>query len=128
MIVRTVDECIRTERETPTDNWVSRRLLLKRDGMGFSLHETTVYKGTSTEMQYGNHLEAVFCVEGEGEVELPSTGDWIRILPGTVYALNEHDHHVLHAKTEMRLVCIFNPPVVGNEVHDASGAYPLVAD
>lgn len=128
MITRTVEECIGTERETSAGTWVSRRLLLKRDGMGFSLHETIIHAGTHTEMTYTNHLEAVFCVEGEGEVELPELGERIAIVPGTVYALDDHDHHIVHAHTRLRLVCVFNPPVVGNEVHDASGAYPLLAE
>jgi len=25
----------------------------------------------------------------------------------------------------MRLICVFTPPPVGGEVHDADGAYPL---
>ena len=43
---------------------------------------------------------------------------------GTVYALDKHDKHVLHAETAMRMVCVFNPPVTGRETHDADGAYP----
>lgn len=125
MIVRSLEEVKDTERDVRTPNWASRRLLLKRDGMGFSLHETTVFPGTETSICYANHLEAVYCIEGEGEVETLEDGKVHPIRPGVVYALNRHDRHYLRARTEMRLVCVFNPPLTGREVHDANGVYPL---
>ncbi|HQT43736.1 MAG TPA: ectoine synthase [Halothiobacillus sp.] len=27
---------------------------------------------------------------------------------------------------DLRLICIFNPPVTGTEVHDGNGVYPLL--
>lgn len=125
MIVRSLEEVKDTERDVRTPNWASRRLLLKSDGMGFSLHETTVFPGTETSICYANHLEAVYCIEGEGEVETLEDGKVHPIRPGVVYALNRHDRHYLRARTEMRLVCVFNPPLTGREVHDANGVYPL---
>jgi L-ectoine synthase len=41
---------------------VSRRFLLRKDGMGFSMHETILRAGTETHMWYANHLEAVYCI------------------------------------------------------------------
>ncbi|MGZ4575073.1 MAG: ectoine synthase, partial [Mycobacteriaceae bacterium] len=26
----------------------------------------------------------------------------------------------------MRMLCVFNPPVTGREVHDENGVYPLI--
>ena len=49
------------------------------------------------------------------------------ISDGVLYALDKHDRHILRGGTEdMRLVCAFNPPVTGNEVHNADGAYEIV--
>jgi L-ectoine synthase len=45
-----------------------------------------------------------------------------------MYALNGHEKHYLRARTQMRMVCVFNPPLTGKEVHDDDGVYPLVAD
>ncbi|HET57367.1 MAG TPA: L-ectoine synthase, partial [Deltaproteobacteria bacterium] len=46
--------------------------------------------------------------------------------PGTMYALNEHDRHYLRGGgQDMRLVCVFNPPVTGQEVHLPDGSYAL---
>lgn len=73
MIVKTVEEIKGTEAEVSTPNWISRRLLLKKDYMGFSFHETIVYAGTATPMQYLNHLEAVYCLEGERAKWKPQT-------------------------------------------------------
>ncbi|HSO06931.1 MAG TPA: ectoine synthase [Pelomicrobium sp.] len=128
MIVRRVADLIGTDRDVVTPNWASRRLLLKQEGMGFSLHETTIFAGTETYIWYKHHLEAVFCVEGEGEVELLGDGSVHRITPGTVYALDRNDKHLLRAKTDMRMICVFNPPLTGKEVHDQDGVYPLVTD
>jgi len=44
-----------------------------------------------------------------------------------MYALNAHDRHVLKARKNLRMVCVFNPPCTGRETHDKDGAYPLLA-
>jgi L-ectoine synthase len=125
MIVRHLKEIINTRRDIRTPTWASRRLLLREDRMGFSLHETTICAGTQTHIWYKHHLEAVYCVEGSGEVELIPSGEVFRIEPGTMYALNRNDRHWLRADpgADMRLVCAFNPALVGDEVHDEEGAY-----
>jgi L-ectoine synthase len=128
MIVRSLAEARHTDRRVTAANWESVRLLLAADGMGFSLHVTTISAGTTTPMCYRNHLEAVLCIEGEGEVETTDDGTVYPIAPGTVYALNRHDSHVLRARSAMRMVCVFNPPLKGKEVHDETGAYPLEAE
>ena len=64
----------------------------------------------------------------EGEIEVVATGEVHQIRPGTMYALNLHDKHILRARTELELACVFNPPLNGRETHDASGAYPLEAE
>jgi L-ectoine synthase len=124
MILRSLNEVTGTERDVHGPTWNSRRLLLRNDGMGFSLHDTVMRAGTETRMCYRHHLEAVYCIEGRGTVEEAGSGRRHAIEPGTVYALDRHDEHVLRADTELRLVCVFNPPLVGDEVHGADGAYP----
>lgn len=128
MILLRLQDIAGTAQDVVTQNWASRRLLLARDGMGFSLHETTVFAGTETFIWYKNHLEAVYCVAGEGEIEDLATGEVHAIAPGVMYALDRHDRHKLRAKSEMRLVCVFNPALTGREVHDADGVYPLIEE
>ncbi len=128
MIVRNIEEIKGSEREVTAENnnWISRRLLLKRDGVGFSLNETIINEGTETYIWYKNHVEAVYCIEGEGEVELVDDNKVYNITPGTLYVLNKHEKHLLRAKKRMRVVCVFNPPLVGSEVHQEDGSYPLI--
>ena len=128
MIVRTLDAIVNTDDDIDTDNWRSRRLLLKKDGMGFSLHDTIIKAGTETTIWYKNHLEAVYCIEGQGEIELVETGEVFPIRPGTMYALDGHEKHYLRAEKDMRMVCVFNPPVTGKEVHGEDGSYPLIEE
>ncbi|MEZ6120698.1 MAG: ectoine synthase [Pirellulaceae bacterium] len=126
MIVRKLEECVGSDRQVSAENWSSRRLLLRNDNMGFSLHDTIINAGTSTEMHYQNHLEAVYCIEGTGTVKLVESGEVFDIEAGTVYALDKHDHHILTAESTMRMVCVFNPALVGPESHDENGVYPAM--
>ena len=129
MIVRTLQEAEQSARRivSPDGNWESTRLLLKDDGMGFSFHITTIYAGADFRMHYQNHLESVYCISGEGEVETLADGKVYPIAAGTLYNLDQHDEHVLRARTEMKMACVFNPPLHGTEVHNAEGAYELEA-
>ena len=128
MIVRNLQKAERTDRRVVTENWESTRLLLKGDGMGFSFHITTIYAGTETKMWYQNHLESVYCISGNGQIESLEDGSVHPITPGTIYALDRNDRHVLRASSELKLACVFNPPLNGLEVHDETGAYPLEAE
>lgn len=125
MIVRRLTE-LDDSASVEAENWTSRRLLLAADGMGFSMHDTVLRAGTATQMWYRNHLEAVYCVEGRGHILDLATGEVHQIAPGTLYALNDNDRHTLHAETDLRMICVFNPPLVGPETHDEEGAYPLL--
>lgn len=126
MLVRQLEDIAGTDADVHHNTWNSRRLLLRRDGMGFSMHDTVIKAGTETVMWYKNHLEAVYCISGEGELLDRETGERHAIKPGTIYALDKNDRHTLYAHAELRFVCVFNPPLTGREVHDADGAYPLV--
>ena len=127
MIVKRLKEILGTQYDVtaPEKQWRSRRLLLKKDQIGFSLHDTIVYPNTETQIWYKNHLEVVYCIEGEGEVEVLFPEQKIyQISPGTVYVLNQHEKHILRAKTQMRIICMFDPPCTGTEVHGEEGDYP----
>lgn len=128
MIVRTLKGAEQGNRRIVSVGWESTRLLLKDDGMGFSFHITTIYAGAKLEMHYQNHLESVYCISGEGEIEDLASGKIYQITSGTMYALDKHDKHILRANKEMKMACVFNPPLHGREVHNAQGAYELVGE
>ncbi|WP_019555866.1 ectoine synthase [Thiomicrorhabdus arctica] len=128
MIVKNLyDDVIGTDADVDADQWTSRRLLLAKDGMGFSLHDTLIKEGEDLHLWYKNHLEAVYCIEGQGEIVEQKNGKVHSIREGTVYALNDNDQHILRANkgVGMRMVCVFNPPVTGRETHDKDGSYLL---
>ncbi|GAA5189643.1 ectoine synthase [Ferrimonas gelatinilytica] len=128
MIVRNLQDANKSQRRIVSDNWESTRLLLKNDNMGFSFHITTIYAGTETPIHYQNHLESVYCISGEGEVETCDDGKVYPIKPGTIYILDKHDKHLLRAKSDIQFACVFNPALNGKETHDADGVYPLEAE
>jgi L-ectoine synthase len=127
MLIRALDATRASDRHVVTEGWESTRLLLKEEGMGFSFHITTMYAGKELPMHYKHHLEAVYVLSGEGTIEDLATGEMHELKPGTLYALNAHDRHIVRPKTDIVTACVFNPPVTGREVHDTSGAYPADA-
>ena len=126
MIVRELNEIVDTWRHAKGDGWESRRIVLADDEMGYSMHDTLVHEGAELHLEYKHHLEANYCIEGIGEVENVATGERHRIQPGTMYALDKNDKHILRALVgDLRLVCAFSPPLSGRETHDADGSYGL---
>lgn len=130
MIIRNLKDAENSNRRiaSPDGNWESTRMLLKDDNMGFSFHITTIYEGADFQMHYQNHLESVYCISGEGEIENLEDGKIHPISEGTIYALDKHDKHILRAVKEMKMACVFNPPLNGKEVHNKEGAYELEAE
>jgi L-ectoine synthase len=117
VFVRSIDDIIGTDLDVQWGAGKSRRLIVRRDGMGFAVAETQVLPGTDVLLEYKNHLEACYCIEGTGEI-VDSTGRVYPISPRVIYALDQHDKHRLRALTEMRLLSIFCPPIQGHERHD----------
>lgn len=130
MIVRNLKDAEQSNRRivSPDGNWESTRLLLRNDNMGFSFHITTIYAGADFRMHYQHHLESVYCISGSGEVETLADGRVYPIEPGTIYILDRNDEHILRAHTELKMACVFNPPLSGKEVHNPEGAYELDAE
>ncbi len=69
MIVKYLEDVIGTEHDIQTETGNSRRLLLKKDNRGFSMHDTIIKPETETLIWYRNHVEVVYCIEGQGEIE-----------------------------------------------------------
>ncbi|WP_149361443.1 ectoine synthase [Lolliginicoccus suaedae] len=128
MIVRTTQDITNTERDVEAENgnWRSKRIVLADDRVGFSFHETVIKAGTVNDFWYANHVEAVWLVEGRGRLTDLETGTVYDIGPGSMYLLNGFEKHRLEVDEQMRMMCVFNPPVTGREVHDEHGVYPLI--
>ena len=105
--------------------WSSQRFCLTEDNLGFTMTETVVEAGVDHILWYKNHIEACYCIEGSGEVEVIETGDKFLISPGTFYALDKHDRHAMRAFTRMKIICVFCPALKGSETHDSEGSYSI---
>lgn len=119
MFVRSLSETEKTEHFVDWGAGTSHRLVTARDNLGFTVCHTVVRAGTESLLQYRNHLEACYCISGEGEVE-DMSGNIYPIRPGDMYALNMHDKHYLRGgkDADLILVSVFNPPLKGTERHN----------
>ena len=122
MIVRTLEEIADTDRDVRGNGWRAKRLLVRDDGLGFSLSETTVDGGAEMHLWYKHHNEACYVIEGEAEITERDTGAMHRISPGSAYS-PQQDRHTIRVIAPLRLVCVFNPALTGQEKHDADGSY-----
>jgi len=101
-------------------NGLSYRFLLAPDASGFTVAHTLVRAGTKSQLQYRRHLEACYCIAGRGEIAT-ADGEVTHIIePGVMYALDQHDAHYLvaHPDTDLELISVFNPPLLGDERHN----------
>ena len=127
MLVRHLDDITGTEHDVGGDGWRAQRHFTRRDGLGFSLSETTVEAGREMNLWYKHHQEACYVIEGRAELTEHETGAVYRIGPGDAYAPG-NDRHAIRVLEPLRLVCVFSPALAGTETHDADGSYELVAD
>lgn len=111
------------ERSVKFNAGISERILLAKDGMGFSVHRTVMKKGGPYHWHYKNHLEACYCISGLGYLTDLATGNEFVIEPGDCYVLDSHDDHTFEILEDIVLISIFNPPCKGTETHNQDGSY-----
>lgn len=109
----------------PNGGFVSNRILLKTDGMGYGLTKTVIPPGRVNRWHYKNHLESCYCVSGKGILINERTEESFSIYPDVTYVLDNNDPHTFEAVEEVVLICVFNPPLTGQEVHRDDGSYSL---
>lgn len=103
---------------------VSNRILLAEDNMGFSMTKTVISPEAGRVFQhYKHHLEACYCVSGKAILTNATTGEYWAIAPDVTYVLDKNDPHYFEALEETVLICTFNPPLTGNEIHQEDGSY-----
>src|SRR5262245_63866630 len=83
MIVKRLEDVVGTKGDAHGDKWHSLRLLLKEDAMGVTLTDSILEEGFEMVLWQRNHLEACYCLEGEGTVEELDSGGIHEIRPGT---------------------------------------------
>jgi quercetin dioxygenase-like cupin family protein len=120
-VIRTSE--MESDRVIQGDGFVSNRVVLQKDAMGYSMTKTVIQPGKRNYWHYKHHLETCYCVSGLGELVNATTGDKYKVTPDTTYILDNHEPHYFEAQTEVILVCVFNPPLVGSEIHREDGSY-----
>ena len=111
------------ERKVNFHAGVSNRILLDSDNMGYTLTKTVIQAGERKFQHYKHHLESCYCVSGHAELINASTMEKFIIEPDTTYVLDQNDPHYFEAFEETVLICVFNPPLTGQEIHQEDGSY-----
>lgn len=107
----------------PKGGFISNRILLESDEMGYTLTKTIVPVNGKQYWHYKNHLETCYCIAGKGILTNKNTGEQFNIESDIVYILDKNDPHFFEALEECILICVFNPPLTGKEVHKEDGSY-----
>ena len=126
MFVRSV-EGVRAaggEKTLANGDVIASRLLTAEDGLGFSLSEVTVKAGAKLDLWYKHHWEANLILEGTLQLTNRQNNTTHQLTPGGVYCVGPNDPHTLQPESDVKLLAVFNPPLSGEEKHDADGAYP----
>ena len=107
----------------PKGGFVSNRILLEEDNMGYTMTKTVIPAGRREFWHYKDHLESCYCVSGYAQITHAKNGDHFEIKPDVTYVLDNNDPHYFEAFEETVLICVFNPPLTGKEVHQEDGSY-----
>ena len=124
MIIRKTKE-LESNRviKCPKDGFVSNRILLSEDNMGYSMTKTIIEPNGKHFWWYKNHLESCYCISGKGILTVG--GKEYKIEPDSTYILDKNEKHYFEAIETVTLICVFNPPLTGSEVHNSEGFYDL---
>lgn len=126
MKIRTIKQIEGTNRDVLFTGGNSQRFIIESDNMGFAMMKTNIKKSRKPyHWHYPYHLEACYCISGKGMIESIDTGEVYNVEPGVCYILDKHDDHLFYAYTNVVLISVFNPPLIGNETHDEKGQYKI---
>lgn len=124
MFVKHVDEMRRAGKEMTTANGQARtiRMLTKADGVGFGLSDVRLEAGAEAILWLKHHWQANHITSGSGEVTDLTTGQTWELGPSMAYNVGPEDRHRVRAHSDMHLLSVFCPALLGDERHDEDGA------
>jgi L-ectoine synthase len=103
---------------------ISRRYVTAADELGFSLHSVHIKAGVEADLWYKNHWEGNLILDGDLEVTDRTSGDVHTLGSGGLYLVGPNDPHRVKALTDLHIISVFDPPLVGNESRDEDGSFP----
>ena len=126
MFVKRADGMRAAGEEMITANGQARtiRMLTKADAVGFGLSDVRLAAGAETTLWNKHHWQANHIISGLGEVTDIATGETWELGPGTAYNAGPKDRHRLCARTDIHLVSVLSPPLLGDEQRDEDGVLP----
>ena len=114
-----------TDRDVKFKQGRSIRMILEKDGMGFSFHKTIIPKGQKGNWHYKHHKESCYCIRGSGILINLETKTRYEINVGDIYILDNHSNHTFESLEDVVLISVFNPPIKGDEIHQKDGSYKI---
>ena len=125
LFVRTIEDVRRAGRELSiVGGVVSRRYLVADDHLGFSFSTVHLTAGQEADLWYKHHWEANLVLDGTVEVTDKASGHVHTLGPGALYLVGPTDRHHVRATTDVHVISVFDPPIIGDEKHDQDGSYP----
>ncbi len=123
MFVKRVDEMRQAGKEMIMADGQARtiRMLTKADGVGFGFSDVRLAAGAEAILWYKHHWQANHIISGSGEVTDITTGQTWELGPSMAYNVGPKDRHRVRAHTDMHLLSVFSPPLMGDEQHDEDG-------
>ena len=124
MFVKRAEEMRRSGKEMVAANGQVRtlRMLTKADGVGFGVSDVHLAAGAEAVLWNKHHWQANHIISGSGEVtDLASGRSW-ELGPGMAYNVGPKDRHRVSAHTDVHLLSVFCPPLMGDEQHDEDGS------
>ena len=123
MFIKRVDEMRRAGNEMMTADGQARRvrMLTKADAVGFGFDDLRLAVGAEATLWTRQHRQANHVISGTGEVTDLRTGQTWALGPSVAYYVGPEDRHSLRANTDMHLLSVISPPLVGDEQYDAEG-------
>lgn len=125
MITKHRDNLQGTKNVVSTGTYTSTRFLLREDGIGLTLTDVYLHSEIDTVYHYPHHLEIAYCLEGRAILETLEDGKIYEVTPGFIWATTKEKFRFKVLET-VRLICVFNPALVGPEIADKDGSFPLL--
>lgn len=126
MLIRHKADLEGTPRALEGEMFSTTRFLLREDGAGLTLTDVSLKGGSSTVFARQHHFEVGYCLEGRATLEEISTREIHDIGPGSLWSAQKGERFRLTVFEDLRLITIFTPALVGPEVNDENGSFPLL--
>ena len=117
--MKSLDEVIDSDRNVPFENGYSRRFLAAPDGYNISVHNVLVKTEFNKHLQYLNNKEVTYFIKGQGEY-IWENGQCRHEFDsekhhGTLFLVANDAHEVKIGASDSIAICLFCPPLKGDE-------------